>query len=217
MVTPGLDNLHIMTCGTIAPNPAELVSTRTNTDFLRESREEYDFVIIDAPPVLAATDAAIWATKADGVILVYHVGKVARGALRRTKAQIDNVKARVLGVVLNGLKADVSPDFEYHDKYYYYSSGETKRKPTLREMTISRLEGIKQYVSKIPEKLKNFVKDVKNNEKLNRDLKSRVINILLLLLALALLIAGLYFERTVTKPVQVPAMQGTAAQKGLQK
>ena len=125
MVTPGLDNLYIMTCGTIAPNPSELVSTKINTDVINESHEEYDFVIIDAPPVLAATDAAIWGTKADGVIIVYQVGKIARGALKRAKAQIDNVKARIIGVVLNGLKAEISPDYEYHDKYYYYYGSET--------------------------------------------------------------------------------------------
>ncbi len=86
-------------------------------------------MIIDAPPVLAATDAAIWGTKADGVIIVYQVGKIARGALKRAKAQIDNVKARIIGVVLNGLKAEISPDFEYHDKYYYYYGSERKKNP----------------------------------------------------------------------------------------
>ncbi|MBI4633952.1 MAG: AAA family ATPase [Deltaproteobacteria bacterium] len=210
MVTPGLDNLSIMTCGTIAPNPAELVSTRVNTDFIKESHEEYDFVIIDGPPILAATDAAIWGTKADGVIIVYQVGKVARGALKRAKAQLDNVKARIIGVVLNGLKAEISPDFEYHDKYYYYYGSEHKRKLTVGEKIGSWPEQIKQYVKDIPENLKNFLKD-KGKWELSADIKSVVIKLLFLLLAIALLIAGIYYQRVVPKPVNVPVKLGKVA------
>ncbi|HLA28898.1 MAG TPA: AAA family ATPase [Syntrophales bacterium] len=204
IVNPGLDNLYIITCGTIAPNPAELVSSRINADFIKESHEEYDFVIIDGPPVLAATDAAIWGTKADGVIIVYQVGKVARGALKRAKAQIDNVKARIIGVVLNGLKAEISPDFEYHDKYYYYYGSEHKKTLTLVDRVVSWSEQVKKYVKDFPEKLKNIMKD-KEKWKPNIDIRSGVFKIVLLLLALALLIAGLYYQRTIKKSVQAPA------------
>ena len=206
IVNPGLDNLYIISCGTIAPNPAELVSTRTNADFIKESHEEYDFVIIDGPPVLAATDAAIWGTKADGVIIVYQVGKVARGALKRAKAQLDNVKARIIGVVLNGLKAEISPDFEYHDKYYYYYGSEHKKKLTMEEKIGSWSEQVKKYVKDFPEKLKNFMKD-KEKWKLNIDIRSGVFKIALLLLALALLITGLYYQRMINKPVQADKVQ----------
>jgi len=81
-----------MTCGTVSPNPAELVNTKTTREIIAEAGGEYDFVIIDAPPILAATDAAIWATLVDGIVIVYQVGKIARGALKRAKAQIDNVR-----------------------------------------------------------------------------------------------------------------------------
>jgi capsular exopolysaccharide synthesis family protein len=212
MMTPGLDNLSIMTCGTIAPNPAELVSTQVNADFLKESHEEYDFVIIDAPPVLAATDAAIWGTKADGIILVYQVGKVARGALKRAKAQIDNVKARIIGVVLNGLKAEISPDFEYHDKYYSYYGSDRKKKPTLGEKILSCPERIKQYSKNFPGNLKTSLKD-KGKRKLPADFKSGLIKLLFLLLAIALLIAGIYYQRVVPvpKPLKVPFKLGDSA------
>jgi capsular exopolysaccharide synthesis family protein len=131
--TPGLDNLFILTSGTSAPNPAELIGSKTVSDLIAIFRNEYDMVLIDAPPVLAATDATIWGGMTDGVILVYQVGRAARGALKRAKAQLDNVKAQVLGIVLNGLKAEISPDFTYQDKYDYYYGGyghDKKKKKT---------------------------------------------------------------------------------------
>lgn len=206
MVTPGLDNLYIMTCGTIAPNPAELISTRVNADFIKESHEEYDFVIIDAPPILAATDAAIWGTKADGVIIVYKVGVIARGALKRAKAQVDNVKARLIGVVLNGLKAEISPDFEFHDKYYYYYGSDHERKVPLGEKITSWPEQIEKYAKNFPEKLKNFMKE-KEKRKPGIDIKSGVLKIAILLLAVALLIAGLYYSGVMNRPVKSPVKQ----------
>jgi hypothetical protein len=56
----------------------------------------------------------------DGTAIVYQVGKIARGALRRSKMSLENLKANVIGVVLNGLKAEISPDFGQQDYYYYY-------------------------------------------------------------------------------------------------
>jgi len=206
MATPGFDNLFIMTCGTIAPNPAELVSTPINANFIKEVHDEYDFVVIDVPPVLAATDAAIWGTRADGVIIVYQVGKVARGALKRAKAQIDNVKAKIIGVVLNGLKAEISPDFEYHDKYYYYYGSEQKKKPTLGERIISWPDQAKAYVKALPEKVKASVKgDVKRERKQNK--KSGLLKTILLLLAFLLLMTGIYYQ----EPVSIPSRNAAKA------
>jgi succinoglycan biosynthesis transport protein ExoP len=217
MVTPGLDNLYIMTCGTIAPNPSELVSTRINTDVINESHEEYDFVIIDAPPVLAATDAAVWATKADGVVIVYQVGKIARGALKRAKAQLDNVKARIIGVVLNGLKAEISPDYEYHDKYYYYYGSEHKKTLPLGEKILSWPGLITKYVKELSGKPNKFRKEKETSQKQNINIrsgiKSGVLRISLLLLALGLLIAGLYYSMVMNRPVRVPARPGNAIMK----
>lgn len=216
MVTPGLDNLYIMTCGTIAPNPSELVSTRINTEVINESHEEYDFVIIDAPPVLAATDAAVWGTKADGVVIVYQVGKIARGALKRAKAQLDNVKARIIGVVLNGLKAEISPDYEYHDKYYYYYGSERKKTLTLGERILSWQELGKKYVKDLPGKLNKFKKEKetqKQNVNIRSGIRSGVLRIGLLLLALGLLIAGLYYSMVMNRPVQVPVRPGNVIMK----
>jgi capsular exopolysaccharide synthesis family protein len=219
MVTPGLDNLFIMPSGTIAPNPAELVNTKVNRNILNEVHGEYDFVIIDAPPVLAATDAVLWGTMADGVIIVYQVGKIARGALKRAKSQLDNVKASVIGVVLNGLKAEISPDYEYHDKYYYYYGSERKKKLTLGERIASLPERVRRYAGIIPGKAKSSVEEPAEAKPrsgislLKTLLESRLLKIVLLLLALGLLAAGLYYSWMMTQIIPPPSKPGIAALK----
>lgn len=143
MKTPGMDNLYIVTSGTIPPNPAELAGSRKVAELLKQVRSEYDIVLIDAPPLLAATDAAIYGSIVDGVLLVYRVGVVGRAILKRAKAQLDNVKAKVVGIVLNGLKAEISPDFaqqDYYKYYYYYSGGKDKKK--LKESFLDKLQSI---------------------------------------------------------------------------
>ena len=128
MMTPGLDNLHIITSGPIPPNPAELIDSEHLTNFLEEAKEDYDTIIFDSPPILSTADAAILAAKVDGVLLVYRVGAVSRGLLRRSKAQLDRVHCDLVGVVLNGMKADVSPDFQDYKYYSYnYAYGEKEK------------------------------------------------------------------------------------------
>ena len=63
MMTPGMDNLNIITSGTIPPNPTEILSSQSMKDFIREVEEDYDIVLFDCPPILQATDAAILAEK----------------------------------------------------------------------------------------------------------------------------------------------------------
>jgi len=143
MKTPGMDNLHIITSGTYSPSPSEIINSRAIGEFMNSIRKEYDMVLIDAPPVLAATDAALWSSRTDGTALVYQVGKVARGALRRSKISLENLKANVIGVVLNGLKAEISPDFGYQDYYYYYYGREKTPVPLSQKIKDKILTGPK--------------------------------------------------------------------------
>ncbi|MCJ7595181.1 MAG: polysaccharide biosynthesis tyrosine autokinase, partial [Desulfobacterales bacterium] len=124
MATPGLDNLHLITSGPIPPNPTELINSDRLIEFFDEAREEYDMILLDSCPILSAADAAILGTKVDGVLLVYRVGKVSRGLLKRSAAQLSQVKCNILGVILNGMKPDVSPDFQDYKYYSYYSYGQ---------------------------------------------------------------------------------------------
>ena len=132
MKTPGMDNLYIVTSGTLPPNPAEMAGSRKIAELIKQARSEYDIILMDAPPLLSATDAALYGSFVDGVLLVYRVGVVGRAVLKRAKAQLDNVKAKIVGIVLNGLKAEISPDFAIQDYYkysYYYSEEEGKKRP----------------------------------------------------------------------------------------
>ncbi|MEE9609698.1 MAG: polysaccharide biosynthesis tyrosine autokinase, partial [Desulfatiglandales bacterium] len=125
MMTPGMDNLHIITSGAIPPNPAELIDSNRLMDFMEEAKEEYDMILFDSTPILSAADAAILGTKVDGVLLVYRVGNVSRGLLKRSTSQLEQINCHIMGVVLNGMKPEVSPDFHDYGYYkYYYSYGE---------------------------------------------------------------------------------------------
>ena len=137
MKTPGMDNLNIITSGTYSPNPVEILNSKAIGEFMNQIRKEYDIILIDAPPVLAATDAVLWSSRVDGSVLVYQVGKIARGALKRSKISLENLKANVLGVVLNGLRAEISPDFG-QDYYYYYYHNKEKTGTTLLDRILGR-------------------------------------------------------------------------------
>jgi len=118
--TPGLDNLHMITSGTKPPNPTEILNSNRFRELLKEASEEYSYILVDAPPVLPVADPCEIAPHTDGVILVYTVGRIARGILRRAKSTLDNVDANVIGVILNNVKPEVGPDyFKYHTYYYY--------------------------------------------------------------------------------------------------
>ncbi len=129
LFTPGLDQLDILTCGRASVNPPDLLSDPAIDKLLAEVREEYDMVIVDMPPLLHTTDAIIVASKVDGILLVYHIGSVVRGALKRVKSNIESVGGKVLGVVLNGVRGDISPDYSTYkmDRYYAYSYGKGEK------------------------------------------------------------------------------------------
>jgi succinoglycan biosynthesis transport protein ExoP len=128
LLTPGMDTLHIITAGTKPPNPSEILSSNRFKEFLIEVSKEYNFIFIDAPPVMPVADASDIATLADGVILVYMAGKIGRGVLKRVKGNLENVDARLTGVILNKIRSDAGPEYyQYHSYYYYGNETEVKK------------------------------------------------------------------------------------------
>lgn len=113
-------NLHFLSAGPIPPNPAELLASEKMAALLKSLRESYDYVLVDAPPVLAVTDAVLISSKVDGVILVSAVNKTRVDRAKEARDQLYRANARILGVVLNGVER--SRD----DHYYYYYYGEDK-------------------------------------------------------------------------------------------
>jgi capsular exopolysaccharide synthesis family protein len=97
----GDSGLHVITGGSIPPNPAELLQSRAMHDLLAQLRERYDVVIIDAPPTLPVTDAALLGALADGVILVARHAKTTRDQAAQSAARLESAGARLLATVLN--------------------------------------------------------------------------------------------------------------------
>jgi len=150
MITPGFDNFFLIPGGAVPPNPADLIESQRIEQFIAEAKDEYDIILFDTAPILSAVDPAILATKVDSVLLLYRIGTVPKGLLKRAITQLTQVKANVIGVILNGMRPDVSPDFEDYKHYkYYYSYGEDgkkrrkKRNPThfdTRDINLRTLE-----------------------------------------------------------------------------
>ena len=124
---PGIEYLNILTCGRIERNPSEIIASKLMDTVISELKERYDIILFDSAPVIQATDSTVLGSKVDTVILVYYQGKISRGTLRRSKNQLEMLKSDILGVVLNGMKADVSADYaDYKYSYdYHYSYGES--------------------------------------------------------------------------------------------
>jgi succinoglycan biosynthesis transport protein ExoP len=109
--------LSLLTCGTLPTNASNLLSGVRMRSFLALLKERYDLVVLDTPPVLATADAGILGSLTDGVLLVVRAGETDRSAAQRATAQLASSGARVLGVVLNDPKGQVS---QYGDYYYPY-------------------------------------------------------------------------------------------------
>ncbi|PIQ65306.1 MAG: hypothetical protein COV97_04545 [Zetaproteobacteria bacterium CG11_big_fil_rev_8_21_14_0_20_59_439] len=124
--TPGLDQLDLMVCGPRSGNPADLLTSAAMAQLISEAREEYDMVVIDMPPLLHTADASMVASKVDGIVLVYHIGAVARAVLRRVKSNIEAVGGKVIGTVINGVRGEVSLDYAKFkmNRYYAYAYGD---------------------------------------------------------------------------------------------
>jgi polysaccharide biosynthesis transport protein len=119
---PTITNLAAIPTGPIPPNPADLLSSRRLTELIAELRLRYKFVVIDSPPIMAATDAVILSVLVDGVLLVVRSGETPKEAFTRTRDLLSGVKCHMLGVVLNAVDAS-SPDYYYSYRYYPYSYG----------------------------------------------------------------------------------------------
>ncbi|MDV2684417.1 CpsD/CapB family tyrosine-protein kinase [Alkalihalophilus lindianensis] len=109
-----IENLEILTCGPIPPNPAELLNSKGMELLLEKTKEQYEVIIIDTPPVMAVTDSQLLANKCDGTVLVVCSGKTDRQMALKAKDLLSQAKAKLLGVVLN--KKEVKPG----DNYFYY-------------------------------------------------------------------------------------------------
>ena len=117
-----IPNLAAIPTGPLPPNPADLLSSHRLVEAIAELRKKYKFVVIDSPPIMAATDAVILSVQTDGVLLVVRSGQTPKEAFTRARELLVSVKAPMLGVVLNAVDSS-APDYYYSYRYYPYSYG----------------------------------------------------------------------------------------------
>jgi polysaccharide biosynthesis transport protein len=119
---PDIPNLAAIPTGPLPPNPADLLSSNKLSEAIAELRTKFKFVVIDSPPIMAATDAVILSVQTDGVLLVVRSGETPKEAFTRTRDLLVSVKCHILGVVLNAVDSS-APDYYYSYRYYPYSYG----------------------------------------------------------------------------------------------
>ncbi len=113
----GSAGLYVIPSGAVPPNPAELVGSKTMARLIKQMSEQFDYVIIDTPPLLPVTDAALIAKMTSGVLMVAGAGQIRREQLRQSLANLSAVSARVLGIVLNKVSRGADT---YGAGYGYY-------------------------------------------------------------------------------------------------
>lgn len=133
-----IPNLDIITCGSIPPNPSELLGSKKMEEFLADLEKRYDRVIIDTPPVLAVTDAVVLSGKVDGVIIVVKAGEAHKNAILRAKELLESTnRSNLLGAVLNMVEHGKTSGYYYYYRQYYgkkygkYYGEKTKKKSTV--------------------------------------------------------------------------------------
>jgi capsular exopolysaccharide synthesis family protein len=132
-----LPRLNVITSGPIPPNPAELLTSEEMRNLLDSLRTRYKHVIIDSPPAISFTDAAILSTLVDGVILVAMANKSSLHLMRKFKQRLATIGARIYGVVLNGIKAG-SIEYEVYGGYYHYYGDADGSTPVMEEVETAR-------------------------------------------------------------------------------
>ncbi|MCK4330083.1 polysaccharide biosynthesis tyrosine autokinase [candidate division WOR-3 bacterium] len=114
-----IDNVSAIISKSPPPNPSELLGSEKIKDLLSDLKEKFDFILIDSPPVLTCTDAAVVASFVDAVLIVVKSHKTPRNALVQTKDIMERVRAKIAGAVLNMVPTGRS-SFGYYRYYHYY-------------------------------------------------------------------------------------------------
>jgi polysaccharide biosynthesis transport protein len=123
-----VSGLQVLTSGLLPPNPSELLGSSRMRVLINELLADVDTVILDSPPVVALSDAAVLATQADGVLLVLEAGKTRREMATRATEALRRVNAHIVGTVLNRMPMRGGGYYYYYYYHYghYYTSGNGK-------------------------------------------------------------------------------------------
>jgi capsular exopolysaccharide synthesis family protein len=119
------DSLFLITAGTVPPNPSEILGSHGMEDLLEELTVNFDYIILDTPPVLPVTDALLLAAKADGTLIVVKSRVTKEKMVKETYDKLIDVRANVIGTVLNG--CDKSIDNKYYGYYGDFKKHKEKK------------------------------------------------------------------------------------------
>lgn len=117
---------QVLPPGAIPPNPSELLGSHQMAQIIGNLKREFDVVILDTPPLLAVSDAAVLASQADGAVVVVRHGKSSRDAVRNAVASLEQINAKILGTVLNAIPAKRGGAYGYGYGYGYDSDSKGK-------------------------------------------------------------------------------------------
>src|SRR5437773_2042904 len=115
-----LDNLFPLSSGATPPNPTELLGSKKMQETLAALQEHYDYILIDSPPVMVASDPMLLSTMVDGVVLVVSGQKTPRYVVRATRSRLSYAQAKILGVVLNHVNVQSGAYAYYYRHYHSY-------------------------------------------------------------------------------------------------
>lgn len=130
LIQIALPNLYVLPVGPLPPNPAELLGSTKMKQVVETLSANFDYVIIDSPPVSSFADSLILSALVEGVIIVIRSGFTPREMAQRTKTHLQSVGAKILGVVVNQIKLQPH-DYYYYSTYYsryYYGNGDGENK-----------------------------------------------------------------------------------------
>ena len=153
-------NLHILTNGTIPPNPSELLDSEKMKELIGFLKKMYDIIIVDAPPCRLVTDSMILSTIIDSTVLVVNAGKTKINDLKEVKKSIQTVGGKIIGAILNKKKVS---EKTYSTKYYY---GHVVEKENQEEIKQEKLKPIDEVIKEAILNVKE--EDSKKNKKENK-------------------------------------------------
>ena len=125
-----IENLFVVTAGSLPPNPSELLGSDRMSALVDQLEHEWDMVLFDSPPIVAVTDASMISGEIDAIAMVVKAGSTDRSAVDRALDTIKNVKAPLIGVILNGANPEtLAGKYSYYYSYYnyYYHSGDNPK------------------------------------------------------------------------------------------
>lgn len=136
-----IENMDIILTGPVAPNPSELLGSSKFVEMINKLRPQYDYILIDCPPLGSIIDAAVVSTVSDGAAFVIESDVISYKFAQRVKQQLEKGGCRILGVILNKVNMEGKGYYgRYYGKRYggYYGYGEENKTSSLEEAAVSK-------------------------------------------------------------------------------